>query len=130
MSREGTRLRKLFGLEEPKRSTPDRPGHSMTGRVVTGEPVDWSRYDDCMDVSVVGESFYQDALRQVSQCPPSGPHGSDRARSKGRQTPTVEAVSSAAGHAASASGAWLRRPTAVSQCSASISIPIARRPRF
>jgi hypothetical protein len=47
----------------------------MTGKVVTGLPVDWSRYDDCMRVKVVGESHYQDALIRVSQCPPTGEHG-------------------------------------------------------
>lgn len=47
----------------------------MTGRVVTGEQPDWSRYDNCMQVSVVGESHYQDALVRVSKCPPSGEHG-------------------------------------------------------
>jgi hypothetical protein len=47
----------------------------MTGEVVTGKPVDWSRYDGCMKVSVVGESHRQEALARVSQSPPSGEHG-------------------------------------------------------
>lgn len=68
---------KVFGLEKPKpKPAPAaRPGHSMTGRVVTGETPDWSRYDDCMKMQVVGESHYQPALKEVSQCPPSGQHG-------------------------------------------------------
>jgi hypothetical protein len=52
-----------------------RPGHSMTGQVVTDIEPDWSRYDDCMRINVVGESFYQPALIEVSHCPPSGRHG-------------------------------------------------------
>lgn len=73
-------------IDAPKLSVPVRcvrpaappvasPGHSMTGRVVTGQPVDWSRYDDCMQMRVVGESFYQAALIQVSRCPSRGEHG-------------------------------------------------------
>jgi len=46
----------------------------MSGRVVTDEEIDWSRYDNCMRISVVGESFYQDALKRVSKCPPVGDH--------------------------------------------------------
>lgn len=57
------------------RSTASRDGHSMTGEVVTGRPVDWSRYDDCMHVQVAGESFYQPALIKVSKCPKRGDHG-------------------------------------------------------
>ena len=45
----------------------------MSGRVVTGE-FDWSRYDNCMRISVVGESNYQPALVRVSKCPPTGDH--------------------------------------------------------
>lgn len=72
---DGRRWRDLFGLQEREPAPPARPGHSMEGRVVTGEAVDWSRYDDCMQLNVVGESFYQDALIRVSKCPPSGEHG-------------------------------------------------------
>jgi hypothetical protein len=46
----------------------------MSGRVVTNEEIDWSRYDNCMRVKVVGESHYQDALKRVSECPPTGDH--------------------------------------------------------
>jgi HIRAN domain-containing protein len=69
--------RRLFGLDEVKKEPVPaaHPGHSMSGKVVTGQPVDWSRYDDCMRVSVVGESHYQDALIRVSKCPPTGEHG-------------------------------------------------------
>jgi hypothetical protein len=68
---------KLFGREkaEAQLVSAARPGHSMTGRVVTGIEPDWSRYDDCMKMQVVGESFYQPALKQVSRCPKTGPHG-------------------------------------------------------
>lgn len=74
---EASKWRKLFGLDKPQLTyaPPANPGHSMTGRVVTGEEPDWSRYDDCMRLNVVGESFYQDALKRVSQCPPRGEHG-------------------------------------------------------
>jgi HIRAN domain len=75
---EGARFwRKLFGLEQEERKSGPaaHPSHSMTGEVVTGRPVDWSRYDDCMRVNVVGESHYQDALMRVSKCPPRGEHG-------------------------------------------------------
>jgi hypothetical protein len=71
---EASFWRKLFGLE-PSRAPAADPGHSMTGKVVTGQPTDWSRYDECMKVKVVGESHYQDALIRVSRCPPSGEHG-------------------------------------------------------
>jgi HIRAN domain len=72
MERDAGFWRKLFGL----RTTPAaRPGHSMEGRVVTGVKPDWSRYDDCMKVSVAGESHYQEALIAVSECPEEGEHG-------------------------------------------------------
>lgn len=66
---------KLFGLSEPKArgwAPAIRPGHSATGEVVTGRAPDWSRYDNCMRVSVSGESHYQDALIRVSKCPDDG----------------------------------------------------------
>jgi hypothetical protein len=85
---------KLFGLEAkappvqpppvvkaaPPRSgewePPGRPGHSMTGEIVTDIEPDWGRYDDCRKINVVGESFYQPALIAVSLCPPGKkPHG-------------------------------------------------------
>lgn len=47
----------------------------MTGRVVTDIEPDWSRYDGCMKVPVVGESFYQPALIAVSRCPAEGRYG-------------------------------------------------------
>ena len=47
----------------------------MTGKVVTAIDPDWSRYDDCMKLSVVGESHYQAALIEASECPPTGKHG-------------------------------------------------------
>jgi len=74
---EASPRRKLFGLTKPAdRPTPAaHPSHSMTGRVVTGVEPDWSRYEDCMRINVVGESFYQPALKRVSECPPSGEHG-------------------------------------------------------
>jgi len=66
-------LGKLFG---PKRVVAAaHPGHSMAGKVVTGIEPDWSRYDNCMRINVVGESFYQPALKRVSQCPAKGEHG-------------------------------------------------------
>lgn len=46
-----------------------------SGRVVTGQDPDWSRFDDHMRLNVVGESHYQDALKRVSKCPPTGEHG-------------------------------------------------------
>jgi hypothetical protein len=69
--------RKLFGLEKKPRLVPPpaHPGHSMTGKVVTGIAPDWSRYDNCMKVGVVGESHRQEALIRISKCPPSGEHG-------------------------------------------------------
>jgi hypothetical protein len=75
---EASKWRKLFGLERPKppRYAPAaRPGHSMTGKVVTGVAPDWSRYDGCMSVNVVGESYYQPALIRVSKCPARGERG-------------------------------------------------------
>lgn len=77
MQEKASFWRKVFGLEkpEPQVSPAARPGHSMTGRIVTGETPDWSRYDDCMKMQVVGESHYQPALKEVSQCPSSGQHG-------------------------------------------------------
>lgn len=48
----------------------------MTGEVVTNIEPDWSRYEGCRKVNVVGESFYQPALRAVSHCPNGDePHG-------------------------------------------------------
>lgn len=68
---------KLFGLEEKRVgwAPPIRPGHSATGEVVTGRAPDWSRYDECMKLPVVGESYRQAALVAVSDCPPNGEHG-------------------------------------------------------
>jgi hypothetical protein len=48
----------------------------MTGEIVTEIEPDWSRYDGCRKISVVGESFYQPALKAVSRFPGGdGPHG-------------------------------------------------------
>jgi hypothetical protein len=47
----------------------------MTGRVVTDVEPDWSRYDNCKRIDVVGESFYQAALLKVTGCGPSGGFG-------------------------------------------------------
>jgi hypothetical protein len=47
----------------------------MTGQIVTNIEPDWSRYDGCMKIPVVGESFRQEALVAVSHCPPTGRHG-------------------------------------------------------
>lgn len=71
------RWRNLFGLSksEPSYVPAMHPGHSASGEVVTGRDPDWSRYDECMRVSVVGESYRQVALMRVSRCPPSGEHG-------------------------------------------------------
>jgi hypothetical protein len=35
----------------------------------------WAKYDGTMQLKVVGESHYQDALMRVSGAPPSGDHG-------------------------------------------------------
>lgn len=48
----------------------------MVGEVVTDIEPDWSRYDGCRKINVVGESFYQPALISVSRCPDGvSPHG-------------------------------------------------------
>jgi hypothetical protein len=67
---------RLFGLDKakPAYGPAIRPGHSATGEVVTGRKPDWSRYDECMRLSVVGESHYQEALIRLTKCPDSGDH--------------------------------------------------------
>jgi hypothetical protein len=78
---DAERLQRLIAaeLEEPavrdEWGPAERPGHSTTGRVVTDIEPDWSRYDDCKRIDVVGESFYQQALLEVTGCEGSGSFG-------------------------------------------------------